>query len=207
MRKFILLLVLLSIGVLPSCANREKVVTIETDYGEIVLILFNETPQHKKNFLELAKGKFYDGTTFHRVIDGFMIQGGDPNSKDPESTGIGRGGPGYTIPAEFVDDLTHVVGAVAAARQPDVVNPDKESSGSQFYIVEAEHGAHFLDGNYTVFGQVISGIDVVHEIAKQPRSPSPEDRPFTDIKMTMKVKTMSKKKITKEFGYEFADEE
>jgi len=205
-RKLFIFIGVFAIGLLASCGNRDKVVTIHTKFGDIVLILFDETPQHKQNFLELAQGKFYDSTTFHRVMDGFMIQGGDPNSKDDDATNDGRGGPGYTIPAEFVESLTHEIGAVAAARQPDVVNPEKNSSGSQFYIVEAEEGTHFLDGNYTVFGKVISGMDVVHVIAEQPRSPSPQDRPYSDIKMTLEVKTMSKKKITKEFGYVFPEE-
>lgn len=203
MRKLFYLIGLVSLIVFTSCAKRESVVTIHTDFGEIVLILFDETPEHKKNFLELAKGGFYDSTTFHRVIDGFVIQGGDPNSKDDDTTNDGLGSPGYTVPAEFNELLTHIPGAVAAARQPDQVNPDKNSNGSQFYIVESGEGTHFLDGGYTVFGQVIRGMDVVHEIAKQPRTPSPGDRPYTDIVMSMKIKTMSKKKITKEFDYEF----
>lgn len=202
MRKTVLFLGLLTMGVFTSCAKREPLVIVSTDFGEIVILLFNETPQHKKNFLELAKGGFYDGTSFHRVIDNFMIQGGDPNSKDNDKTNDGRGSPGYKVPAEFVDDLTHVQGAVAAARQADRVNPEKESNGSQFYIIEPEQGYHFLDGEYTVFGQVISGIEVVQTIAEQPKDPR-TNRPLDDIKMTMVVKTMSKKKISKLYGYEF----
>ena len=206
MKKTSVLIVLLSIGLLASCAKREPVVTINTEFGDIVIILFDETPEHKKNFLELVKGGFYDGTTFHRIIDGFMIQGGDPNSKDDDAFNDGRGSPGYTIPAEFNDNLTHIQGAVAAARKPDQVNPDRRSNGSQFYIIEPEYGYHSLDGEYTVFGQVITGMEVVQTIAEQPKNRS-NNRPLEDIRMKMTVKSMSKKKIKKLYGYEFATEE
>jgi cyclophilin family peptidyl-prolyl cis-trans isomerase len=201
MKKLFILLAVISFGFLSSCNKKEDVVTIHTDFGDIVLILFNETPEHKNNFLKLAKGKFYDGTTFHRVIDGFMIQGGDPNSKDDDPTNDGIGGPGYTIPAEFNVNFSHKKGVLAAARQPDNVNPKKESNGSQFYIVEGDRGAPHLDGSYTIFGETISGLDVVEKIAEQPTDG--RNRPLEDIIMTMEVKSMSKKKITKEYGYEF----
>lgn len=181
--------------------GKDDVVTIHTNQGDIYIILYDETPQHKANFLKLAKEGYYDGTTFHRVIDDFMIQGGDPNSKDNDPNNDGSGGPGYTIPAEFVQKLTHVKGAVAAARQGDRVNPKKASSGSQFYIVENDEGTHFLDTQYTVFGQVIKGLDVVEKIAKVKKDR--RDRPMEDIKMTMTVKRMSKKKIQKQFGYAY----
>ena len=200
MKKLFILVSIISIGVLSSCSKKEDVVTIHTEFGDIILILYNETPEHKKNFLELAKGGFYDGTTFHRVMDGFMIQGGDPNSKDDDTTNDGIGGPGFTVVAEFNQQLTHIKGALAAARQPDHVNPEKASSGSQFYIVEGDNGAHQLDGKYTVFGQTISGLEVVEKIALQPIDS--RKRPLTDIKMTMEVSTMSKKKIAKTYGYE-----
>lgn len=206
MRKVVLFLGLLSIGFVASCAKREPVVTISTEFGEILIVLHEETPEHKKNFIELAKGGFYDGTTFHRIIDEFMIQGGDPNSKDDDAYNDGRGSPGYTIPAEFREKLTHIQGAVAAARSPDRVNPQKNSNGSQFYIIEPEQGYHFLDGDYTVFGQVISGMEVVKEIALQPKNQR-SNRPLSDITMTMKVKKLSKKRITKLYGYEFPNEE
>ncbi len=186
---------------LSSCTNRQDVVTIHTDYGDIVVILFDETPEHKQNFLELAKGGYYDGTTFHRVMQGFMIQGGDPNSKDDDPANDGLGGPGFTVPAEFNRKFVHNKGALAAARQPDSINPAKASSGSQFYIVQGEDGAHHLDGSYTIFGQTISGLDVVDKIAAQPVGA--RNRPLQDIKMTMEVKKMAKKKITKEYGYVF----
>jgi len=121
-----------------SCSNnKDYLVTIKTNYGDIKLVLFDETPKHKENFIELANKGFYDSLLFHRVIDNFMIQTGDPNTKsssDPQS--FGNGGPGYTIPPEFHPDLIHEKGMVAAARMGDNVNPKKESSGSQFYIVE-----------------------------------------------------------------------
>ncbi len=196
-----ILIPVLAMLLMTACSKKEDVVIIHTDYGDITLILFDKTPEHKRNFLELARGKFYDGTTFHRIIDGFMIQGGDPNSKDNNPMNDGQGGPGYTIPAEFNPELTHVKGAVAAARLGDNVNPEMASSGSQFYIVEADEGAHFLDGKYTVFGQVIDGLDVVETIAMQPKDE--RDRPLQDIKMTMEVKPMSRKQITKQYGYEF----
>ncbi|MFC5269145.1 peptidylprolyl isomerase [Adhaeribacter terreus] len=195
------LLVLLTVSV--SFAQKKKkpskkddVVTITTPQGEIKLILFDETPLHKANFLKLAKEGFYDGTTFHRIIDNFMIQGGDPNTKNESPNDDGAGNNGYLIPAEFKPELKHVKGALAAARTD---NPKKESSGCQFYIVQNEFGTPFLDGNYTVFGQTIKGLDVVDAIAKQPKDF--RDRPLTDVKMTVKVETMKKKAITKEFGY------
>lgn len=201
MRKLLILLSITTFSMLSSCNEKEDVVTIHTEFGDIVLVLFNETPQHKQNFLELAKGGFYDGTTFHRVMDGFMIQGGDPNSKDDDVNNDGLGGPGFTVTAEFNPLLTHNKGALAAARQPDQINPEKASSGSQFYIVEGDNGAHQLDGDYTVFGQTISGLDVVEKIALQPLGY--RKRPVTDIKMTMEVTSMSRKKIAKMYGHEF----
>ncbi len=201
MRKIVVLLFLPMVVLLSSCTNRQDVVTIHTDYGDIVVILFDETPEHKQNFLELAKGGYYDGTTFHRVMQGFMIQGGDPNSKDDDPANDGLGGPGFTVPAEFNRKFVHNKGALAAARQPDSINPAKASSGSQFYIVQGEDGAHHLDGSYTIFGQTISGLDVVDKIAAQPVGA--RNRPLQDIKMTMEVKKMAKKKITKEYGYVF----
>lgn len=201
MRKIFILLSIISFGFLSSCSEKEAVVTIHTDFGDIVLILFNETPEHKTNFLELAKGGFYDGTTFHRIMDGFMIQGGDPNSKDDDKNNDGIGGPGFTVVAEFNPQFTHIKGALAAARQPDRVNPEKASSGSQFYIIEPDEGYPPLDGEYTVFGQTISGLEVVEEIAVQAKDG--RNRPLEDIKMTMEVTSMSRKKIAKLYGYEF----
>lgn len=189
-----------------SCAilkpqPKDDLVTITTPQGEIKLILFDDTPKHKANFVKLAREGFFDGTTFHRVIDQFMIQGGDPNSKDNNPNNDGQGGPGYTIPAELDTKHKHVRGAVAAARQGDQVNPKRESSGSQFYIVQNPQGTPFLDGQYTVFGQAVSGLDVVDKIAKV--STAPGDRPTTAVTMKVKVETMSRKKVTEATGYQY----
>ncbi len=178
---------------------KQEVVTISTEMGNIDLVLSDKTPKHKANFLKLTKEGFYNGTTFHRIIDGFMIQGGDPNSKNANPDDDGQGGPGYTIPAEFDPSLTHNPGAIAAARMGDNVNPKKESSGSQFYIVEGKDGAHFLDNNYTVFGQVIRGQEVVERIAEQRKNSF--DRPLKDIKMTVTVKNVKQKDLEKIYGY------
>jgi len=181
--------------------GKDGVVTIHTKFGDIALILFDKTPKHKENFLKLSKDGFYDNTTFHRVIDGFMIQGGDPNSKDGDRTNDGSGGPGYSMPAEIVAELTHTQGVIAAARQPDRANPEKASNGSQFYIIENEKGYHSLDGKYTVFGQVIKGIEVVEKIAEQKKDR--RNKPIEDIKMTITVKKMSKKKLEKVYAYKY----
>jgi len=121
-----------------SAQEKRTRVTIETDSGRIVLELYNETPLHRDNFIKLASSGFYDGTKFHRVIEDFMIQGGDPGSKDPAQTNLGNGGPGYTIPAEINPAFFHKKGALCAARQGDHTNPKRESSGSQFYIVQGK---------------------------------------------------------------------
>jgi cyclophilin family peptidyl-prolyl cis-trans isomerase len=156
---------------------------IHTDLGDMQGILYNETPLHRDNFVKLAKSGYYDGTLFHRVILGFMIQGGDPDSKTAKpGQQVGGGGPGYTIPAEFNSSLQHKRGALAAARTD---NPQKASSGSQFYIVEPEKGTHFLDNQYTVFGEITSGLDVITKIASVPKGQG--DRPVKDIKMTIKI--------------------
>lgn len=198
---FLLCILVVSAGFAQKKAKPSKtdaVVTLTTPQGEIKLILFDETPLHKANFLKLAKEGFYDGTTFHRIIENFMIQGGDPNSKNASPNDDGMGTNGYTIPAEFNAALKHVHGAVAAARTE---NPMKESSGCQFYIVQNEMGTPFLDGNYTVFGQTIAGLDVVDAIAKQPKDF--RDRPLADVKMTVKVEEMKKKKIAKLYGVQY----
>lgn len=177
---------------------KEEIVTITTEMGTVDLMLYKDTPMHRANFLKLAKQGYYDGTSFHRIIDGFMIQGGDPNSKDANPDNDGNGGPGYTIPAEFVPAHTHNKGALAAARLGDNQNPKKESSGSQFYIVENADGTHFLDNSYTVFGQVVKGMETVERIAEQKKNPM--DRPLKDIKMTVTVKSLSAKKLKEEYG-------
>jgi cyclophilin family peptidyl-prolyl cis-trans isomerase len=179
----------------PVLPKDDYVVTISTSYGEMILLLYDATPLHKKNFIELAQKHFYDGTTFHRVIGDFMIQGGDPNSKDSITTNDGMGGPGYTVPAEFNPNLKHDKGALAAARMGDEVNPNKESSGSQFYIVQNKKGTPFLNNNYTVFGQTIKGFDVIDKIAQVEKDGA--NRPLKDVKMTVTVTKMKTKKIIK----------
>ena len=186
-------------------------VLLKTSMGDIVIALYDETPLHKENFIKLVNDKYYDGVLFHRIIQNFMIQTGDPESKTAKpGQMLGNGGPGYTIPAEFVPGLYHKRGAVAAARMGDNVNPRKESSGSQFYIVDGRvfstndlnrviqmtgktysqeqikdytsiGGAPHLDGDYTVFGEVVSGMDIVDKIAAQQKDG--RDRPLEDIKI------------------------
>jgi len=195
-------------------------VELTTEFGVMVLELSDETPQHRDNFLKHVEDGYYNDLLFHRVISGFMIQGGDPNSRNAKpNTRIGTGGPGYQVPAEFNPNLVHVKGALAAARQPDSVNPEKKSSGSQFYIVhggpvtestlrrqeakmdeyyspavKAEYlekgGFPLLDGGYTVFGKVVSGLEVIDKIANVTTDGDPPQgasRPKSDVKMTMKV--------------------
>jgi cyclophilin family peptidyl-prolyl cis-trans isomerase len=159
---------------------------IHTDYGDMVGVLYNETPLHRDNFVKLVKAGYYNGTLFHRVILGFMIQGGDPDSKNAKpGQALGMGGPGYTVPAEINPSLLHKRGALAAARVGGPSNPQKASSGSQFYIVEPEKGTHFLDNDYTVFGEITKGFDVITKIASVPKDKA--DRPVTDVKMTITI--------------------
>ena len=186
----------------PRKSKKDEVVTISTPQGVIRLVLFDVTPLHKANFLKLAQSGFYNGTTFHRVIPGFMIQGGDSNSKDDDPPNDGPVNPAVKmIPAEIRPELMHKRGAVAAARTPDFVNPDRQSSPSQFYIVQNPQGTPQLNGQYTIFGQVISGQEVVDQIAQQPVAE--RNRPVTDIKMTVKVEKLRKKKITELYGYQY----
>jgi peptidyl-prolyl cis-trans isomerase B (cyclophilin B) len=151
---------------------------IETKFGNIELRFFPDVaPNHVNNFIELAKKGFYDGTTFHRVIPGFMIQGGDPNSKDSNKARHGTGGPGYSVKAEF-SSKPHKRGTLSMARAAD---PD--SAGSQFFICVAD--APFLDRQYTVFGEVVSGMDAADKIVSQPRDP--RDNPNERIEMKVKI--------------------
>ncbi len=175
------------------------VAEISTSHGNILLYLYRATPLHRENFLELASSGFYDGILFHRVIDNFMIQGGDPNSKDGNPETDGTGGPGYQIPAEILPELTHVHGALGAARQGDDVNPDRESSGSQFYIVDNPQGTPHLDGAYTVFGITITGNDVVHNIARVPRDNN--DRPLDNVEMEVMVHLKSAAELEDQYGF------
>lgn len=196
-------------------APKKCLVLLETPLGNMLIELFDSTPKHRDNFLKLAENGYFDGLIFHRVIKDFMIQGGDPNSKNaPAGASLGSGGPGYQIDAEFDTELAHVKGALSAARTSDAVNPEKKSSGSQFYIVQGKAvdannlkimgqrmgihypdsivkkyielgGTPFLDQQYTVFGQVIEGLDVIDKIAEV--QTGPQDRPVEDVKMSVKV--------------------
>jgi len=158
----------------------EPIFDIITSKGVIAVKLYSKTPRHKKNFIKLANEKFYQGTQFHRCINGFMIQGGDPFTADTaKKAQWGQGGPGYTIPAEFVNEYYHKRGALAAARIGDLANPTKASSGSQFYIVQDEMACLHLDGEYTIFGEVVNGLDVVDKIARVGTDEA--DRPLSPI--------------------------
>lgn len=186
-------------------SKKDYVFSLTTRFGEVNFVLFEKTPVHRQNFLEKTKDGFYDSLTFHRVINNFMIQGGDPNTRPgatPENTRPVAPNDTNSLPAEIVPGIKHVKGAVAAARLGDQINPKRRSSLSQFYIVQNENGTPHLDGGYTVFGQVIKGIDVVDKIAAQKTS-RPGDRPLQDIRMVITVKRMSKKKILKLYGYSY----
>ena len=206
--------------------DRKKDVLLQTSMGDITLRLSDSTPLHRDNFLKLVKQGFYDSILFHRVINHFMIQSGDPDSKvAPAGKPLGGGSPGYTIPAEFRTTLFHKKGALAAARQGDNVNPEKASSGSQFYITQGKTftdagldsletfrlngkkipadqrevyktigGTPHLDLGYTVFGEVVMGIEVVDNIAAVTTSKGADrDRPVEDVKI-IKAKLVKRKK-------------
>ncbi len=190
---------------------QDCLISMETNYGAMTIRLYDGTPKHRDNFIKLAEQGYYDGLLFHRVIEGFMVQGGDPNSKDARAGArLGSGGPGYTVPAEFTDEYAHVKGALAAARTGGASNPQKASSGSQFYIVHGQKatadvlesmetrkgviytdetkdayinqgGTPFLDQDYTVFGIVEKGLDIVDKIAGVETGES--DRPQKDVKI------------------------
>jgi len=191
---------------------QDCLISMETNYGAMTIRLYDGTPKHRDNFIKLAEQGYFDGLLFHRVIDGFMIQGGDPNSKNAKpGARLGSGGPGYTVPAEFTEEYAHVKGALAAARTGGPSNPKKASSGSQFYIVHGQKatedviesmetrkgikyteeakaayinngGTPFLDQDYTVFGIVEKGLDIVDKIAGVETDGS--DRPKKDVKIT-----------------------
>lgn len=166
----------------PATLPEEPVFVMTTTEGVMTFKLYKDTPQHRDNFVKLASERFYDNLLFHRVINGFMIQAGDPTSRNagPEVR-LGSGSPGYTIPAEILPTLTHKKGALAAARTGDAVNPQKASSGSQFYIVHSPEACRALDGNYTVYGEVIEGFEVIDKIATVQTGTG--DRPVKDVKI------------------------
>ena len=281
MKRIALLLVMV---VLFAGCDRDTdfLITIKTPFGDMKAILFDDTPLHKENFIKLAKEGRFDSTTFHRIINEFMVQGGDINRKEGDPQAID-----YKIDAEFVKKRFHRKGAIAAARQPDQVNPQKKSSGSQFYIVHGrtfselevkvdqmalnQHvgtlmrmpgydslreamiaaynqqqfdaymdmmfslipdveeklgqnvmkdvsqeridtyatlgGAPQLDDEYTVFGQVIEGLDVIDKLAVVETTGSPTDRPLQDYYMVIEVEEVAKKKISKEYGVNYGVEE
>jgi peptidyl-prolyl cis-trans isomerase B (cyclophilin B) len=200
--------------IIPSCQTKaqenipERLIKIETSMGDMIVKLYNETPLHRDNMIKLIQDNFYDKQLFHRVIKDFMVQGGDPQSTGAANgMRLGNGGPGYTIPAEFNPELIHKKGALAAARQGDAVNPQKASSGSQFYLVVgrvftqdqinsfAQSGAPFteesleayttmggtphLDGSYTVFGEIVLGLEILDRIAAT--QTDTYDRPIEDV--------------------------
>lgn len=285
----VLFLFLFVTSLISSCAQKNKskdyLVTIKTSYGDMVAVLYDETPKHKENFIKLAKEKYFDSLLFHRVIPAFMIQGGDPLSKKAQpGEHLGVGGPGYTIDAEFRNEFFHERGALSAARLGDQQNPTKASSGSQFYVVQGKvyadeelnqletsiaynrkntalrevlsmpayqnlrqsiiekqqagdgqwlnsfflqsdtlikkvkptyqaftfspeskvrykevGGAPHLDGDYTVFGKVIKGLDVLDKIAAVSRDA--DDRPTEDVRMYVTVQEVPRAQIEKEYGY------
>lgn len=209
-----------------SAKPKHQYVKVQTDLGECIIKLYNETPQHRDNFLKLAKKGIYNGTLFHRVIKDFMVQGGDPDSKNAVAgTLLGEGNLGYTVPAEFRDSLFHKKGVLAAARDN---NPEKASSGSQFYLVQGKTftdeqldaleknrlkfklpqwqrdiyktlgGVPHLDKNYTVYGEIVRGMELVDKIAATKTDSN--NRPLADVKMIITVlKRSEAKKLEKQF--------
>lgn len=176
----------------------EDLIEISTGFGKMYMWLYKETPLHRANFLKLADSGFYNGTTFHRCVSNFVIQGGDPNSKDLDSTNDGTGGPGYQVTAEI--GKPHIYGAVGAARNN---NPAKASNGSQFYIVLPKSGTPNLNGNYTVFGLILKGMEAADSCVKQPQNAS--NRPYTNIPMQVQVVKKTRAQLRNEFqffGYE-----
>jgi peptidyl-prolyl cis-trans isomerase B (cyclophilin B) len=230
MKKIILICSLIFVNQsVKAQAKKDYLVTIATPWGEMHALLYDQTPQHKANFLKLADNKFYDELLFHRIINLFMIQGGDPESRmAKQGITLGNGDVGYKIPAEITPELFHKKGALAAARDS---NPEKASSGCQFYVVQGQvwndislpqqmartpqrvfteaqkqvyktiGGTPHLDGNYTVFGQVIDNLWVIDSVASQKRDGN--NRPLKDIAMKISCKKMRKKKISKLYGWEY----
>jgi peptidyl-prolyl cis-trans isomerase B (cyclophilin B) len=214
MKSKLIIIMIILFSTISTLSSQTIKIVIHTEYGDIQAILYDKTPLHRDNFVKLIKSGYYDSLLFHRVIANFMIQGGDPQSKNAKPGQMfGNGGPGYTIPFEYVPEYFHKRGAIAAARMSDNVNPKRESSGSQFYIVQGRKfnmdelnmleqrgfkftdeqkqiystigGSPHLDGQYTVFGEVISGMDVVDKIASLPTDRN--NRPLQDVKFTIEI--------------------
>jgi len=211
--RFIALMITLLAVISCNTEGSKTYVTIETEYGNMVAELYDSTPKHKENFIKLAKEGYFKDLLFHRVIKGFMIQGGDPNSRDASpSARLGSGGPGYRIDAEI--GAPHFKGTLAAARTGGPSNPNKMSSGSQFYVVQGNPltdgsldnfqqqkgivynddqrkkykelgGRPDLDMEYTVFGEVVEGLDIIDKIAAVKTAPG--DRPVKDVKMNIRL--------------------
>jgi len=209
----LLLLLSFHVSAQKTKKSQKKITMIEmqTTAGRMVLQLFDETPLHRDNFIKLAEEGYYDSLLFHRVIREFMIQGGDPDSRTaPKGKQLGQGGPGYTVPAEIIDSIVHLKGSLAAARTGDMVNPQKASSGSQFYIVQGRRftdaeldniemrsgkkfsaenreayktlgGTPHLDGAYSVYGRVVEGLEVLDTIGQTATAPG--DRPLEDVRI------------------------
>ncbi|MBI1307219.1 MAG: peptidylprolyl isomerase [Bacteroidetes bacterium] len=204
----LILTLLVNVFVVQSCKDdtadpgpMDTLVKINTSFGDMICYMYKGTPRHRANFHKLAQEGFYDSTEFHRVVKNFVIQGGDPLSKDNNRTNDGQGGPGYTIPAEIdTPRYTHILGAIGAARTSDQVNPERASSGSQFYIVVSEEGCKNLNGAYTVFGRVLKGQDVVNTIVSQPASLS--NRPDTRIPMFMSLMVLPVRQIKSDYGFD-----
>lgn len=228
MRKLFTLVALFLATTAFAAKPTHKYVRIKTNQGECVVMLYNQTPQHRDNFLKLAKEGFYNGTLFHRVINAFMIQGGDPDSKTAKpGQALGEGDLGYTVPAEFRDSLFHKKGVLAAARDN---NPEKASSASQFYLVQGKvftdaqldmietqrlqgrkipayqrevyktlGGTPHLDKNYTAYGEIVQGLEMVDKIAAVKTAAG--DRPVEDVKMEVTVlKKKEARKLEKKLG-------
>lgn len=216
MKKLMVLTIALLVGYGQVNAQKSKkvkevLIEFETTEGVMLVKLYNQTPLHRDNMVKLVKEGYYDGLLFHRVIKSFMIQGGDPDSKNAKpGQMLGQGGPGYTVPAEIIDSLIHKKGALAAARMGDQINPTKASSGSQFYIVQGRPfnenelnsmsarsgikyndsqkqlyatlgGVPHLDGGYTVFGELVTGFDVLDKIGNTQTGAG--DRPVKEMKI------------------------
>lgn len=175
---------------------KEEIIEIKTSFGTMYMWLNKKTPLHRNNFIKLTNDGLFDGTIFHRCVTNFVIQGGDPNTKDTIPGNDGLGGPGYKIDAEInVNNYTHEFGAVGAARDN---NPLKQSNGSQFYIVTQTGGSPGLNNNYTVFGKIIKGMDVALEINKQPKV---SDVPKSKIVMDVNLLLKTHQEITNEYGF------